>query len=56
MHPTANSVALNLNRSARRVMPGVMLLRSELLSEHAKREALLPRGVAKIENEVEGAA
>jgi hypothetical protein len=26
MHPTRNSVALNLNCSARRVMPGVMLL------------------------------
>jgi hypothetical protein len=24
MHPTANSVALNINHLARRVMPGVM--------------------------------
>jgi hypothetical protein len=40
MHPTADTPALIISRGAgRRVMPSVMLLRRELLSEHAKRDA-----------------
>jgi hypothetical protein len=57
MHPTADThLVMYIESLGAAGDARVMLLRSELLSEHAKRDALLPRGVAKIENEVEGAA